>query len=64
MFAHQNLFLRRQFVRLMILPQSFNALGEFLPFRWELNADSEGRSFASQQIFELRTSRFCAIHHA
>lgn len=63
MFAHQNFFLRHQFPWPMILPLLFKALGELAPFALELGADSEGRFFALQQIFELRTSQICAIHH-
>jgi len=64
MFAHQDLPRRRYARRPAIFPQHFNTLVESLLFRWELGAKSEDRHIALQQIFELRTSRFCAIHHA
>jgi hypothetical protein len=64
MFAHQNFFLRCKYPRSAIFILSIKVLGAFLLFQFELVAVSEGRPFASQQLFELRTSRFCAIHHA
>jgi hypothetical protein len=64
MFAHQNFFLRCKYPWSAIFRLFIRVLGEFLLFQFELVAVSEGRSFASQQLFELRTSRFCAIHRA
>jgi hypothetical protein len=63
MFAHQNLRWRHHFRWPAIFPQDFNILAEYLLFRRELGVRLEARRIASQQIFELRTSRFCAIHH-
>jgi hypothetical protein len=63
MFAHQNLPWRRHFRRPEIFQRHFNTLVEYLPFRWKVDAKSEDRRIALQQTFELRTSRFCAIHH-
>jgi hypothetical protein len=63
MFAHQNFFLRHHFLWRIILSLPFKVLVEVLPFEWRFNADSAGRSFALQQIFELRTSQICAIRH-
>jgi hypothetical protein len=66
MFAHQNFFLRCKYPRSAIFRPFLRVLvlGEFFLFQFEFVAVSEGRSFAPQQLFELRTSRFCAIHHA
>jgi hypothetical protein len=42
MFAHQGFFLRRNRQRSTIFPVHFKILGNFLSFRFELIAESEG----------------------